>query len=176
MLSFCFFRDPPEEGACFFTVFHEEVLMRRQRLSEAVAELSRTAFALDNDHGSSYVRFIGLDRLPDGEIEVVFGLRRDVVPPNLTMVHAITIRRPNEQRDVKVIATFGAPTPPFHRITQEDIHLFGQMAYAFVGWDNSSFGCVQVDSHIEFFFTFDDETLVSQRSRLVKNIPRRSSS
>lgn len=146
--------------------------MRRQTLERALQELSQSSFAMMNDHGPFDVVFMGLDRAPNGEVEVVFGLEEDVIPPGLTMVHAITIKRPNEEKDVVVTATFSTPTPQFAMVAQDEMHVFGQMAYAFVGFASMPWGSVKESSRYEISYLFNNEELVSQRITVVqKNTP-----
>lgn len=142
--------------------------MRRQTLEVALRELGKSAFAMENTHGPCDVAFMGLDRGPNGEAEVVFGLEEDEIPQGLTMVHAIVIHRPNEEKDVVVIATFSTPTPQFETIAQDELQLFGQMAYAFVGFASMPWGSVREDSCYEISYLFDDEKLVSQRVSFLK--------
>lgn len=142
--------------------------MRRQTLERALQELSQSSFAMMNDHGPFDVVFMGLDRASSGEVEVVFGLEEDVIPSGLTMVHAIIIKRPNEEKDVVVTATFGKPTLKFETIAQDEMHMFGQMAYAFVGFAFMPWGSVKKDSRYEISYLFNDEDLVSQRITVVQ--------
>ncbi len=142
--------------------------MRRQPLEVALRELSQSAFAMANTHGPFDVAFMGLDRAENGEVEVIFGLEEDAVPTGLTMVHTITIARPNEEKGVMVTAVFSAPTPQFEKIAQEELHIFGQMAYAFVGFSSMPWGSVKEGSCYEISYLFDDEVLVSQRVRFVR--------